>query len=123
MAIGRPLGDLSKKFNSTYDIRLDLSGWTETAIHVVPPLTGAIVVTATNDSGAQEGITDGGAKLAINFSPALVTNISTSATTTIINSYGIYKYLVDAQFLRLQGSPAAAGTNVYKLLLFNSKVD
>jgi hypothetical protein len=123
MAIAKPQPDFSSEFNSLYKITQDMSGWSKTAIQVVAPINGAIIVYASNDANAVQGVQFGNAKLAINFSPILVTNLATGTTTNSISAAGIYKADVDAQFLRLQGTPAAAGTNVYKLLLFHSKVD
>lgn len=122
MAVGKPLGDFSQQFNSVYNIALDLSGWDKTTIQVVAPFTGTIAVLATNDSGAVQGETQGNAELAINFKPTQVTNLETGAATNYIYGPGLFKYDVNAQFLKLQGAPAAAGTNVYKLLVFNSKI-
>lgn len=123
MAIGKPLPDQSSTFNSVYKVTLDMSGWTQTTIHVVPPLGGAIQVSASNDSGAVQSVTQGNATLAQNFVPVQATNIATNTVYSSINAAGIFTVPINAQFLRLQGVPAAAGTSVYKLLLFNSKVD
>jgi len=122
MAVGKPLPDYSTEFNSVYKITLDLSGWDKTTIGVVAPIGNAILVYASNDANAVLGVQQGNAELAINFTPVQVTNLATGAATTSISAAGNYKYDVNAQFLRLQGSPASAGTNVYKLLLFNSKI-
>ncbi len=122
MAIGRPLPDFAPQFNSIYNVTLDLSGWTETTIQLEAPVGGSIVVYGSNDSGAVRGVTQGNASLATGFNPAQVTNLATGTAVTSMSAAGNYRYTVDAQFLRLQGSPAAAGTNVYKLLLINSKV-
>jgi hypothetical protein len=123
MAIGKPLPDYASQFNSTYNITLDLSGWTKTTIQAVAPMSGAIIVYGSNDSGAVQGVTQGNAQLATNFDPILVTNLATGTATETISSPGLYTAEVNAQFLQLQGTPAAAGTNVYKLLLFNTKID
>lgn len=123
MAIGKPLGDFATQFNSLYNVTLDLSGWDKTAIQIVAPIGGAVLVYASNDSGAGVGSDSGNAQLATNFYPAEVTNLATHAVTNSISGAGNYRYDVNAQYLRLQGSPASAGTNVYKLLLFNSKID
>src|SRR5436190_206902 len=61
MALGRPLGDFAQQFNSVYNIKLDLSGWDKTTITVIPPISGAIYVYGTNDSGAVQGVTQGNA--------------------------------------------------------------
>jgi len=35
---------------------------------------------------------------------------------------GLFEVDVNAQYLRLQGAPAAAGTNIYRLMIFHSKI-
>lgn len=120
MAIGRPIGDLASKFNSVYNVTQDLSGWSQTTIQVVAPMSGAIVVYGSNDNGDDSHYNPANAK---NFVPILATNVATGTTTGTLNAAGLYTVPVNAQFMRLQGTPAAAGTNVYKLLLFNQKVD
>ncbi|MES2382394.1 MAG: hypothetical protein V4538_15210 [Bacteroidota bacterium] len=122
MGLSRPLGDFANEFNSVYKITLDLSGWDRTDINVIPPFSGVINVYGSNDGGAVQGVTQGNATLAINFTPVEVTNLATHAVTNSISAAGNYRYDVNAQFLRIQGVPPAAGTNVYKLLLFNSKI-
>lgn len=122
MALGKPLGDFASDYNSLYKITTDLSGWDKTTINVVAPVNGTMAVLATNDSGAVIGETQGNADLAINFSSVQVKNLQTGSMVNYIYGAGLYEYDVNAQFLRLQGQPAAAGTNVYKLLLFNSKI-
>lgn len=122
MAIGKPLPDYANQYNSLYKITLDLSGWDKTTINVVAPVSGTMAVLATNDSGAVQGQTQGNADLAINFTSVQVKNLQTGSMVNYIYGAGLYEYDANAQFLRLQGQPAASGTNVYKLLLFNSKI-
>ncbi len=123
MAISHSIPDLASIFNSLYNIQLDLSGWSVSTIQVVAPVNGAIAVYASNDDGSVQGQVSGSAQLATNFTSVEVTNLATHAVTTLISSAGNYKYDVNAQFLKLQGVPPAAGTNIYKLLIFNQKVD
>ena len=122
MAIGRPISDYSGIFNSTYKINVDLSGWDKTTIQVVGPLTGRINIMGSNDSGYQLQNTQGSAALAINFQPIQAKQLSTGSMVNAIYGSGLFEVDVNAQFLQLQGSPAAAGTNVYRLLMFNSKI-
>lgn len=123
MALGYVVGDDSQTFNSVYKITRDMSGWDKTTIQVVAPVSGTIFVYASNDGNYVKGVQQGDAKLAINFSPIEVTNLATHAVTNTITAAGLYKADINAQYLRLQGSPAASGTSVYKILLFNSKID
>lgn len=122
MAIGKPLSDYASEYNSIYKITLDLSGWDKCTVQVVAPFGGVMNVQSSNDSGAVLAVTQGNAELAQNFVPVQVKNLLTGTSSPYIYGAGMYEYDVNAQFLRLQGSPAAAGTNVYKLLLFNSKI-
>lgn len=123
MAVNYQSGDYSRDFNSVYKITLDMGGWDKTTIQVEAPISGAIVVYGTNNSGFQLGVTQGNANLATDFQPVQVTNLATGTAVNSISAAGNYKYEVNAQFLRLQGSPAAAGTAVYGLKFFHSKID
>jgi hypothetical protein len=109
-------------FNINYNITLDMSGWGKTTIQVVSPMTGVLFVYGSNDANALQGVRDGNASLAINFTPILATNLATGSTTGSISAAGNYEVDVNTQFLRLQGNPAATPTNVYKLILFNTKL-
>lgn len=122
MALGKPIPDQSATFNSVYKITLDMSGWDKTNIQVIAPIGGALVVYGSNDANAVQGVQQGNAELAINFQSIQATNLATGAAVNSISAAGNYSVDINAQFLRLQGTPAAAGTNVYKLLLFHSKV-
>lgn len=120
MALGYPFNG-TDKFNTVYQITNDMSGWDKTTIQVVGPMSGTIHVYGSNDGNALPSVTDGNAELAINFTPIQVTNLATGTAVNTISAAGNYKAEINAQYLRLQGNPAATPTNVYKLLLFNSK--
>ncbi len=122
MGLSKPLGNFASTFNSVYKITLDLSNWDKTTIQVVAPIGGTIFVYGSNDDGSVQGITQGNASLATNFTPVEVTNLATHAVSTSISAAGNYRYDVNAQFLRLQGSPASAGTGVYSMFLENYKI-
>ena len=122
MAIGKPLPDYANEFNSLYKITVDLSGWDKATIQVITLNAGSLAIQASNDSGANAS-TQGNATLATNFSSVQAKNLQTGTSVNYIYGAGLYEYDVNAQFLRLQGNPAAAGTNVYKLLIFNQKID
>jgi len=76
----------------------------------------------TIDSGAAPQNNQGGASLAINYTPIQATNLATGSAVTSITSAGMYAVNpIKQQFIRLQGSFAGAGTNVYRILLWESK--
>lgn len=122
MSLGRPLGNQSAEINSVYRITLDMSGWDKTTIHAVGPMAGSLFVYGSSDGGSPANTISGSAELATNFQPIQATNLATGVATNTITAAGTYSVPINNQFLRLQGSPAAAGTSVYKLFLFNSKV-
>lgn len=117
MSLGKNL-DLTQQYKqNVYSITLDMSGWDKTTIQVLAPVVGAIYVYGSNDAGAQQGITDGNAELAINFTGVQATNLATGSAVSSFNTAGNYKVDINAQFLRLQGG----GANVYRMYAFHSK--
>ncbi len=120
MSLGRPLGDVSQTFNSVYKVTLDMSGWDKTTVQVVGPMGGRINLLGSNDGG-QTNYASGNASLAINFTPIQATDLSTGTTVNAIYGAGMFAVTVNAQYLRLQGSPASAGTSVYRMNIFDSK--
>lgn len=124
MALGHLIQDQAPTFNSVYKITLDMSNWDKTNVQVVAPITGTLYVYASNDGDQVTGVQMGDASLAINFTPIQATNLATGAATNVITAAGNYSVPINAQFLRLQGNPTTGATitNVYKLLLFNSKI-
>lgn len=120
MSLGRPLGDVSQTFNSVYKVTLDMSGWDKTTVQVVGPMGGRINLLGSNDGG-QTNFASGNASLAINFTPIQATDLSTGTTVNAIYGAGMFAVTVNAQYLRLQGSPASAGTSVYRMNIFDSK--
>jgi len=123
MGVARPLGvNFSSDYNSLYNITLDTAGWDKTVIQVVAPMVGTAYLYGTLDAGAVQGVTDGNAELAINFSPIQATNLATGSAVNTITAAGTYKVENNNQFLRLQGNPAGAGSSIYKLLFYYTKV-
>lgn len=121
MAICKPLPDYATEFNSLYKITIDTSGWDKTSIQMVT-LAGSVQVYGSLDSGANAS-TQGNASLAINFTPIQATDQSSGTAGNVLATSKIYTVTNNQQFLRLQGVPAQAGTSVYKLLIFQQKVD
>lgn len=122
MALGKPLSDFATEFNSQYKITLDMSGWDRTTIQTTGTVLGTINILGSNDSGYQQQNTQGNAELAINFTPLQAKNLATGTMVNAIYGAGLFEVDINAQFLRLQGAPAGTPTNVYRLLLFNSKI-
>jgi hypothetical protein len=121
MAIGKPLGDFANQFNSLYNITLDMSGWDKTTIQTTGAVLGTLNLSGSNDGGAN-AYSQGDAQLAINFSPVQAKNLATGTMVNAIYGAGLFEVDINAQYLRIQGTPADAGTNVYRLMIFNSKI-
>jgi len=121
MALGKNLGDFTKQFNSTYNITLDMSGWDKTTVQTSGAVLGTINIQGSNDGGANAS-NQGDAELAINFTPIQAKNLAIGSMVNAIYGAGLFEIDINAQYLRLQGAPAGTPTNVYRILLFNSKI-
>lgn len=121
MALGRNFGDFSKTFNSTYSITLDMSGWDKTTIMATGAVLGTVNILGSNDGGATVS-NQGDATLAINFTPLQAKNLATGTMVNAIYGAGLFEVDINAQYLRLQGAPAAAGTSIYRVMMFHSKI-
>lgn len=120
MSLGKPLGNFQQEFNSVYKVTLDVSGWDKCTVQTTGAVLGTVNILGSNDGGAS-AYSQGNAELAINFTPLQAKNLATGTMVNAIYGAGLFEVDVNAQFLRLQGAPAAAGTNVYRLMIFNSK--
>lgn len=100
-----------------YSITLDMSGWEETTVQLVGPVASAVFVYGSNDANALQGVRDGNASLAINFTAIQATPLSTGTAGSSMAAAGEYKINIDARFLRLQGG----GANVYRMLFNHYK--
>jgi hypothetical protein len=121
MAIAKNLPDYAFEFNSLYKITIDTSGWDKSAIQLVT-LAGSVLIYGSLDSGSNLS-TQGNASLATNFVPIQATDLSTGTAVSTLANNKVYTVTDNCQFLRLQGVPAAAGTSIYKLLVFHQKID
>lgn len=118
MSLAYP-NDLTFEYKqNVYQINLDVSGWDKVGIHVVAPLANPIYVYGSNDGGALTGVRQGNAELATNFTAIRATNVASGTAAASMTTAGIYTVPVDAQYLRLAGG----GADVYKLILFETKV-
>jgi len=124
MGLGKQLTDnLTTTFNSVYQINRDVSGWDKLTIQVSGAMLGTAYIYGTIDSGASQGNNQGNAALALNYTPIQATDLATGSAVTSITGAGMYT--VDAsnqQFVRIQGNPAGTPTNIYRILLWESKI-
>jgi len=118
------LEELTTTFNSVYQINRDVSGWDKMTVQIAGTLLGnGIYIYGTVDSGASQGVNQGNADLAINYTSIQAVNLATgSAVTQPITTAGMYRVTAnDQQFVRIQGNPSDTPTNVYRILLWESK--
>jgi hypothetical protein len=64
-------------------------------------------------------VQDGNATLAINFTAIQAKNLATGTSAGSFNAAGNYQVDVNARFLKIAGG----GADVYKMILFHSKID
>lgn len=123
MGLGKQIfEDLTTTFNSVYQINRDVSGWDKMTIQTSGAMLGTLYIYGTIDSGASQGVNQGNATLAINYTPIQATNLATGSAVTSITAAGMYTVnAANQQFVRIQGNPAGTPTNVYRILLWNSK--
>ncbi len=115
--------DLTTPFNTVYQINRDVSGWDVVTIQTVAPILGTTYIYGSLDGGANNQNTQGNASLAINFTPIQATNLATGTAVSSISAAGMYAVNAqNQQFIRLQGNPAGSPTNVYRLLIHQSKI-
>lgn len=118
MALGYP-NDLTKIYKQNiYNITIDVSGYDKVGVQLIGPLAGPISVYGTNDGGALHSVREGNAQLATNFTPIQATNLATGTAGNAMASEGAYTVPVNLQYMRFAGG----GADVYKLLVFESKV-
>jgi hypothetical protein len=74
-------------------------------------------VYGSNDPNALQGVRDGNAALATNFTAIQATNLATGNAVSSFNAAGNYKVDINARFLKVGGG----GADVYRLLFFHTK--
>ena len=117
--------DLTTVFNSVYQLNRDVSGWDGLTVQIVTPLLGnGIYIYGSLDSGTQQQNNQGNASLAINYTSIQATNLATgSVVTQPITAAGMYRVnAANQQFVRIQGNPSDTPTNVYRILMWETKV-
>lgn len=118
MALNRQV-DLTREYkNNIYNVKLDMSGWDRTTVQVVAPIANPIYVYGSNDPNALQGVRDGNAELAINFTPIQAVNLATGTAVSSMAAAGEYKIDINARFLKLEGG----GADVYRLLANHAKI-
>ena len=93
---------------------IDVSNYDYVVAQFVTP-TGTISITSTNDSGDEEGVTDGNATTATNFTAVYATKLSSNTAVTAVDAAGLYKINVAGRYLKFGGTSAAAAKIIVML--------
>lgn len=98
-------------------VTLDIGPYEHLTIQVAG-ISGTMNVQGSNDGGAVQGVTDGNATAATNFSAVQVIPLATGTAATSITANGLYRISpVSFKYLRLSG----AGSSLSKLIVFANK--
>jgi len=95
--------DATGIFNKDKVYVIDTGGYDYAEVQVVSP-TADVNFSATNDSGAVQGASDGNYKSATNFVAVLGTNITTGTTANKAIATSIFKFINAAQYLKLDST-------------------
>lgn len=109
--------DLTATLNASNAVVIELSNYDYAVIQAVNP-SGTINLTATNDSGAVQGTTDGNFKTATNFQTVQATKLADGTDVTAIAEAGLFRVGVVGRFLKIGGASAAAD----KLIVMLTKI-
>lgn len=110
--------DVTTEFNANNGIAEDVSQWQICTIHVSGSISGTVSITGTNDPGAIQGVSDGGAWAAANGTAIQATNLADGSAVTAIAAAGNYRITVSTKFILVGGADAATDGKV--ILFFNS---
>lgn len=117
MSLGRSHLDLTRQYKQNiYNVYLDVSGWDKITFHAIGTVAAPVYVYGTNNPGDLQGVRDGDATLATDWSAIQATNLATGTAVTSFSAPGLYTVNVNAQFVKL------VGADIYRLLAFNTKV-
>ena len=109
--------DWTYNINNQRFVNLDIGEWDRVTIGVVAPITGTAYIYGSIDGGELQGVTQGNAALATNFTPVQAVNLATGSAVTSITAAGNYQLDVNTKYIRVGGG----GLSVYKLLTFQTK--
>lgn len=110
--------DVTDLFNLNSGWVGDIGEWDYVTLQLVNP-SGAVSFNTSNDSGAIQGVSDGSAASATNFTSVQGTNLASGSAVTSLNASGEVKFTVAGRYLQLTGTTVTAD----KVLLKLSKIE
>lgn len=105
MALSQTI-DVTVEFNANNGYVADASGWDYLVWQFVNP-TGTVALTATNDGGAIQGVSDGNSTSATNFSTVQAIKLS-DGSSTATGAAGLFRVSVVGRYVKYGGASAAA---------------
>lgn len=105
--------DGTAKLNADNEITVDMSGWDSMIVHLVGA-SGTISITASNDGGAIEGVTDGNSLSAINFATVQGVKLSDNSAVSVAVT-GLTRVAGVGRYVKLGGASAAATKLIIQL--------
>lgn len=108
--------DITADLNANHTVNLDVSQWQNATIHLSGTITGTINVLGSNDAGAVQGVSDGNAVSAANFTAIQGTNLASGATITAVAAAGNFRFVIPTKFIQIGGSSAATTGKVIVFL-------
>lgn len=108
--------DVTNEFNANNGAKVEMSNYDYAVVQFVNA-SGTISFTASNDSGAVQGVSDGSIKSSANFQTVSATKLSdgTLVTTAVT---GLYRFGVVGRYIQFAGASAAAD----KVLVMLAKI-
>ena len=107
--------DVTASIVANKKVVISLSNWDYAVVQVIAP-TGTMSISATNDSGDIQGVTDGSYKTATNFSTVQATKLSDGTSVNSLASTGLYRVGVVGRFLQI-GDGTTAGVTKCVIML------
>ena len=105
--------DVTTRFNADNGFVADLSGWDTLVAQFVGP-TGTINITASNDGGDVQGVTDGNSLSATNFQTTNGVKMSDGTTVTAVAAAGSFRVGNVGRFVKFGGASAAATKVIFE---------
>jgi hypothetical protein len=99
--------DLTAEFNANNRASFEMSNYDYAVIQMVSP-SGTIALTATNDSGAEQGVTDGDITTSTNYTTVQATKLADGTAVTSLAAAGLYRIGVVGRYIKFGGASAAA---------------
>lgn len=106
--------DVTNELNANHFVQLDIGEWNTCTIQVTGSISGTIDIKGSNDGGAIQGVTDGNAISAKNFTTITIqaARLSDGSAVTTLDTADNYSFQVMDKYLYIGGTNAATTGSV-----------